>query len=170
MNSGENTVNQLLSDEKAIQEKLARVRKSIMQLEADLQHIQGAIAFYRRNTSSLRVADFDAEIKVATATPEMLPMIPLSRLKGLSHSNAAIAIARHNGGVVRTQEAKRLMIKAGIMSNTKNSTNMAHNAIKRTEMFDKVSPGEYRLRSDINGDLENFAKREGLPFNGEPVQ
>jgi hypothetical protein len=37
------------------------------------------------------------------------------------------------------------------MSKTKNSTNMAHDAIKRTERFERVSPGEYRLKTPANG-------------------
>jgi len=140
MNSENEIITKLRSDEKTIQEKLEKMRKPIAQLEADLQHIQGAIAFYQRNTDDKMMAE------VEEAVTEAMAIIPMSRLKNLSHSDAVIAIAKYNGGVVRTQEAKRLMIKAGIMSRTKNSTNMAHNAIHRTGRFERVSPGEYRLK------------------------
>lgn len=140
MNSGNEVIDQLRADEKALQEKLEKMRKPIAQLEADLQHIQGVIAFYQRNAANKMVVEVEEAINEAMAT------IPTARLKGLSHSDAVIAIAKYNGGVVRTQEAKRIMIKAGIMSKTKYSTNMAHNAIKRTEKFERVSPGEYRLK------------------------
>jgi hypothetical protein len=140
MNSGNEIVNQLRADEKAIQEKLEKLRKPIAQLEADLQHIQGAIAFYQRSSTSNKTVIEEQVIVEGYAA------IPVSRLKGLSHSDAAIAIAKYNGGIVRTQEAKGLMIKAGIMSRTKNSTNMAHNAINRTDKFERIAPGEYRLK------------------------
>jgi len=134
-------VRTLRAEEKTIQEELEKMRKSLARREAALQHIQGLIAYYQRNSDKKLVAELEEAITEAMAT------IPTSRLKGLSHSDAVIAIAKYNGGIVRTQEAKRLMIKAGIMKQSKNSTNMAHNAINRTDKFERVSPGEYRLKA-----------------------
>ncbi len=166
MNSGNDIVSQLRADEKTIQEKLEKMRKPIAQLEADLQCLQGAIAFYQRNASN----NSGKLVELEEAITEAMATIPTSRLKGLSHSDAVIAIAKYNGGVVRTQEAKRLMIKAGIMSRTKNSNNMAHNAIKRTERFERVSPGEYRLKSgpqiiDVKTEEEPVRRITRLPFD-----
>jgi hypothetical protein len=153
MNSADEIViNKLRADEQKIQEELEKIRKPIAQLEADLQAIQGALAFYEREaTIPSKLVELQEAITEAMAT------IPMARLKGLSHEAAVVAIAKYNGGIVRTQDAKRLMIKAGIMSPTKNATNMAHNAIKRSDKFDWVSPGEYRLKE--------ARAPEGLPFD-----
>jgi hypothetical protein len=151
MNSGDEFVNQLRVLEKNIQDKLEKLRKPIAQLEADLQHIQGTIAICQRNDN-----------KTITESEETVTEV-IPRLKGLNHADAVVAIAKHNGGIVRTQEAKRIMIKAGIMSRTKNSTNMAHNAIKRSERFEKVSPGEYRLKQG-SVHVQAIPERETLPL------
>jgi hypothetical protein len=142
MDSGDYIITRLRDDEKVMQAKLEKMRKPVAQLEADLQVIQAAIALYQRSANNKMVAEVEEAITEAMAT------IPTSRLKGLSHTDAVVAIAKYNGGTVRTQEAKRLMIKAGIMSNTKNSTNMAHNAINRIDKFERIGPGEYRLKAE----------------------
>ena len=128
-------------DAKAVKDKLERFRKPMLQAEQDLQHILGMIEFCQR---SLKVGDKVADLR--EAIDEALTVMPISRLRGMTHSDAVIAIAKHNGGTVRAQDAKRLMIKAGIMKETKNSTNMTHNAILRTERFDRIGPGEFRLK------------------------
>ncbi len=151
----------LQADQKTLEKRLENLRKPIAQLEADLEHIKGAIAFRLRNASNTAS---NAMLEVADAITEVMATIPSSRLKGLNHADAVVAIAKYNGGVVRTQDAKRIMIKAGIMSKTKNSTNMAHNAIKRSGKFEKVSPGEYRLKSEDAPQVRAVSERELLPL------
>src|SRR5215831_11372827 len=129
---------QLEQEEKVVREKVEKLRKPVIQAEEDLQHIVGMLAYYRRaSTLKAEIAEFVSEL---TNT------FPHIKLRGMTHSAAVVAIAKHNGGIVRAQDAKRLMIKAGIMSQTKNSTNMTHNAIIRTDLFERIAPGEYRLK------------------------
>jgi len=73
---------------------------------------------------------------------------PLEKLRGLSHKKAVLVIARQNGGVITAQDAKRIMIQAGVLKEGKNSTHMVHNAIISSEKFDRVGRGEYRLKND----------------------
>ena len=138
MASRDEIITQLQTEEKVLREKLEKLRKPILQVEEDIEHILGTIAFYQRN----RVADINNVSVEVTISPEL-------KLRGMTHSQAVVAIAKQNGGIVRAQDAKRMMIKAGIMSQTKNSTNMTHNAILRTEKFDRVGPGEFRLKSEL---------------------
>lgn len=161
MNSGDEiVVNRLRAKANELQEKLEEIRKT-------LEHIQGVLALYQPAP-----APKISLVELENASAETNADIPTSRLKGLSHEAAAIAIAKYNGGIVRTQEAKRLMIKAGIMSVTKNSTNMAHNAINRSGKFERISPGEYRLKECIPLVSARPATREDIiKFGlGEPVQ
>jgi hypothetical protein len=135
---------QLQSDAEELREKRERLRKPLLQVDEDLKLIAGAIAFYEReragNTRPLAALH---ELINETAT-----QLSASQLRGMTHSQAVVAIAKFNGGVVRAQDAKQLMLKAGIMSKTKNSTNMTHNAILRTGLFNRIAPGEFRLKSE----------------------
>jgi hypothetical protein len=88
---------------------------------------------------------------------------PLAKLKRLSHRQAVIEIARYYGGTIKAQDAKRILIHSGCMSNTKNSTNMTHNAIVQSGAFERIGKGEYRLKP--------MAKtEEGKEFYVSPVQ
>src|SRR6266481_5931714 len=93
MTSREEMIAQLEQDEKAVRERLERLRKPVTQTEEDLQHILGMLAFYRRNIKV--VAELEEAIAEATHT------MPTSKLRGMTHSAAVVAIAKFNGGVVR---------------------------------------------------------------------
>ena len=156
MTSGFDIIAKLKADERGIQSQLEKMRKPVLELEAVLKNIQGTIAFYEDKAHTQAMTEVMTDV-VSSA-------LGLPKLKGLSHSEAVIAIAKHNGGVVRTQDAKRLMIKAGIMSQTKNSTNMAHNAINRIDKFERIAPGEYRLKTESQSETKAVPERELLPL------
>lgn len=132
-------VEQLRKDEQKIRKKIEELRSSIEKelsaAESDLAHILGAIGYYER----LQREDKEI-VSLVHETPE-------PKLRGLTHKQAVVAIAKQNGGIVRSSQAKKLMIRAGIMADTKNSNRMVHNAIKASKLFDPISPGKYRLRS-----------------------
>jgi hypothetical protein len=138
----------------ALRTKIEGLRTPLEQAEKDLEHIVGVIDFYSRNTPTQEAGVAGPAVTVkATITPN---------LRGLSQKQAVIAIARFNGGVIKAQHAKRLMIEAGVMSNTKNSTRMVHNAIINSERFDRIAPGEFRLKA-VSATLNV------VPSSGTPV-
>jgi hypothetical protein len=140
MNSDEFLLEELQALEKSLQESLERLRKPYVQAEDDLKNVMGTIAILKRNPRPSSSENFES-------TTQNL------NLRGLTHKDAVVAIAKANGGVVRAQDAKRMMIKAGVMSATKNSTNMTHNVIIKSDLFDRIGPGEYRLkRPDRTGE------------------
>ena len=136
MNGDEEVLARLQIMEKELQEKLERLRKPIAQTEEELQHVVGTIALLQRGIRPTVTQD--------TSADEGKTLTEL--LRGMTQTSAVITIAKFGGGVVRAQEAKRLMIKAGIMSATKNATNMTHNVISRSGVFERIAPGEYRLK------------------------
>ncbi|MGA9157497.1 MAG: hypothetical protein WB249_11950 [Candidatus Sulfotelmatobacter sp.] len=62
-----------------------------------------------------------------------------------------IAIAHRNKGVVSTKDAIRLLQRSGLMSPTKNASNILYNVINRSERFDQLGGGKYRLKTPANG-------------------
>jgi hypothetical protein len=135
-------IDQLRQEEKKVRIKIENLRSSIEKelsaAEADLATITGAIAYCERQAKDA------AEIMVIGVNHDVAA--PAPKLLGLTHKQAVIAIARQNNGIVKSGEAKRLMIRAGIMAPTKNASRMVHNAIKTSKMFDPIAPGEYRLK------------------------
>ena len=153
------TLEYLLEYRKELQRERMKLYQPIMQIEKDIDAVSVVIAAMQRKAGE----------------PNQSPMgdsdFPINKLRSLTQVQALIVIAKHYGGTFKAQEAKRLLIRAGVMRETKNSTNIIHSVIRRSEKFDPVKPGEYRLKSErTESELKGFAKREGLPFNGEPVQ
>jgi len=135
-------IEQLKKVAETIRRKNEEAKSILVQGEEDLRNILGTISFYERNSLMLEVS----APKVSLENMTVVGIFGASSLRGMSHRQAVITIAKHNGGIVRTQEAKRLMITAGVMRDTKNATHMVHNAIISSERFVRIGRGEYRLR------------------------
>ena len=129
-------LDELKSREQGLRTKIEEMKRPLMQAEEDLRCIQGTIAFYERTMPSgaPRPAGFTATI---TGIPD---------LRGMTQKRAVIAIAKANGGIIRARDAKKLLISQSVMRETKNSTRMVHNAIIGTDRFERIAPGEYRLK------------------------
>ncbi|MGA2416980.1 MAG: hypothetical protein ABSF59_21185 [Candidatus Sulfotelmatobacter sp.] len=165
MNQNLAVIDQLKRDEQKIRRKIealqSSIQKELVAAEADLGHILGAIAYYERDKEHSRQFTLNA----ASNEWETL------KLRGMTHKEAVVAIAKKNNGVVRSQDAKRLMISAGVMKATKNSSRMVHNAIKSANLFEPIAPGEYRLKetSSKSGSAV-FDPSKGAFADLKPVQ
>ena len=109
--------------------------RPLQDIEKDIEHVTATI------TSLQRKAGPAVGFNVSISTE-----FPIATLRGKTQVQALVAIAHHNKGIVRAQEAKRLLIRAGVMRETKNSTNIIHAVILRSDKFERVRPGEYRLK------------------------
>lgn len=71
----------------------------------------------------------------------------IRKLRKMTQPMAIVEIANYNDGILLAQEAKALMIHAGIMRPTKNVSSTIHSVIKRTGKFENVGRGKYRLKA-----------------------
>jgi hypothetical protein len=131
MSDREQTINYLTQVKRDLTAKRDRLLRPVQELEKELEHITATLAVVLRDTKTV---------------PEETTDFPIAKLRGLTHRQSVVAIARHNGGRITAQEAKKILLRAGIMSNTKNTTNMVHNAIIQSEKFERIGRGEFRLR------------------------
>jgi hypothetical protein len=113
--------------------KRERLVRPLQELDQEIEHVTAAL----RSIQKTNTLSFPKE-----------ELFPIAKLRKLTQVQALVVIAKHNDGIVRAQEAKRLLIRAGVMRQTKNSTNVIHAVIVRSEKFERVRPGEYRLKSE----------------------
>jgi hypothetical protein len=74
-----------------------------------------------------------------------LPVAP-RELQGMTQLEAMVYMARKNSGRLKTKDAARLLLEAGLMRKTKNSYNIAYTVIRRSEKFKPSGiAGEYEL-------------------------
>lgn len=74
--------------------------------------------------------------------------IDISSLRGLKQVEALKLIARHFGGQFETTIAKRIMLQAGLIKTSKNANNILFSVIQRSDKFERVQPGVYRLKEE----------------------
>jgi len=100
-----------------------------------------------------RIEILQAEIESLEASARMFrekhgvgEMIEAGELKGKTQMAALIYIARKSNGLLRVNEVKRMMVQVGLIGTPKNAASILYTLIKRSERFDRVEPGVYRLR------------------------
>jgi hypothetical protein len=127
----------------------AKRNRLVQDVEREIEHVRGTIA-------SLRGIQH-----VEPLQNESLPFVaefPIAKIRNMTQVQALVTIARHSNGVIRAQEAKRLLIRAGVMRETKNSTNIIHAVIMRSDKFERIRPGEYRLK-ELNPKVDATAQQ-----------
>jgi hypothetical protein len=153
------TIKFLTDHRKALLERREKLYRPLQELDQEIEHIDGTLRSLQKPAVSVTATvSFD---------------FPIGKLRKLTQVQALMVIANHYGGTFKAQEAKRLLIKAGVMRETKNSTNVIHAVIIRSEKFERVRPGEYRLKSTDESGLTRADKatlNELLLPNSKPLQ
>jgi hypothetical protein len=162
------TLDYLAEHKKELLARRERLLLPVQELDQELEHL----------TATIRLLQKPPKPAVSVAATITIDF-PIGKLRKLTQVQALTAIANHYGGTFKAQEAKRLLIKAGVMRETKNSTNIIHSVILRSEKFEKVRPGEYRLKTPASNvgtviltasKLSSGAGDHGLFSPSKPVQ
>lgn len=127
-------VKYLTEHRKNLLERREKLFKPLQELDQEIEHVDATLRSIQKPGPAV---SFTAVLTVD---------FPISKLRNLTQVQALVVIAKHYGGTFKAQEAKRLLIRAGVMRETKNSTNTIHAVIRRSEKFNPVRPGEYRLK------------------------
>jgi hypothetical protein len=78
----------------------------------------------------------------------------ISELHDKSLIEALITIAQKRENRLIVKEAKRLLIQAGLINNAKNALSILYTTISRSGRFEKIKPGEYKVK-----DVEDTRRR-----------
>lgn len=85
----------------------------------------------------------------AQATPDIHDALVAELRKAKSQKktqmDALMLIAGRNNGHIKVTNAQRLMVESGFIANPKNAASILYTLISRSEKFEKVKPGEYKL-------------------------
>jgi hypothetical protein len=150
-------VRYLLEHRKNLLEKREQLARPLLEVDELIEHVDATLKSIQKPAASFTVAISVVEF-------------PIAKLRGLTQVQALTVIAKHYGGTLKAQEAKRLLIRAGVMRETKNSTNTIHAVIRRSDKFDAVRPGEYRLKQAGISPLITAKEIANAVSNNKPVQ
>jgi hypothetical protein len=84
----------------------------------------------------------------AVTAPSLRTFSPAS-IRGMKQLDALMTIAKFNGGIFPVQEAKNIMIQAGVMKDSKHSNSMIYTLMHNSEKFERVKAGVYKIKGQM---------------------
>lgn len=119
-----------------LSQKLAETQKQLTQVQSTLDLLQSE----QKNTPK---GKRKANLGVSPA-----------ELKGMTQPQALAYIAEKNNGRLEVAPARLLLVDAGIMKGGKNASNVLFSVIDRSDRFERIKRGEYKLRPEKNAPEE----------------
>jgi hypothetical protein len=119
---------------------IVRLRKKKTEVEAQLSLVDAQISAVEITLNLLRTD----KMPDLSQTYDSL----VSEISGKTLLEALVAVARKSNNRLRVREAKRLLLEAGLLGNSKNALSVLYTTISRSNRFEKVKPGEYKIKGE----------------------
>lgn len=122
-------------------EMMADLRRDVEERQARVDAETSSLTTARRQLHALETtADFYRERHLVPGLPQPEEIQSMTQIEGMIH------IAHQGNGIFKVEDVRRLMLQAGKIANPKNASNILYTLIKRSDMFERISPGVYRLK------------------------
>lgn len=162
-----NELDRLRTEKIEYERKAARISQTIDAYEHVIADLTGApLPGPSMPTESLPV-------EVAHVRREDQQILPLpantgewrKKLRGLTHIEALIKIAKENDGVVRVADAKRILVDANLTTaKARNVSSHIYHTLARSERFERTDPGVFRLADPVMGTPASAPHPPGRDF------
>lgn len=130
MTNGTEAIDQLSEVLAELRQEHERVFDHVAHLEQEIGAIEAAIRVLKQRRPG-----------------EAANTVDPSELHGKTQIEALVTIAKRGNGEFKVNEARRLLLQAGLIRNPKNASTIVNNVIKRSDRFDRVKTGVYKLQS-----------------------
>jgi hypothetical protein len=137
---------------KTLYQRVERLRGELQEAEAELQAVTKTLQLLTKGRGR---EEREIESKVEAFIHE---------LHGLTQVEALVKLAKANGNRLKTKDAKRILVAAGLIKSRKNAANILFTTIQRSERFKRIVPGEYELMTkpvtaSLTSQYEVFPKK-----------
>lgn len=126
------TLNNLLELKSRLEAARDRFSKRLDDIARQLNSVSETIDLIGGNASQKGASSVDLHV-----SPD--------EVREMTQLQALIHIAEKNNGRLRVAPARLLIVKAGIMKAGKNASNVLFSAIDRSERFERIKRGVYKL-------------------------
>ena len=134
----------------AIQEEIDKLTRKVDRIRTTLKEVER-----RRDALAITLQHF---LKPSPTTKRrrvtMLEVEP-AELQGKTLDEALIYIAEQNGGIVPSTAARHVLTEAGVLTG-RQIGNRLWVALDRSDRFERVAKGRYRLLDDSDSNPDNF--------------
>jgi hypothetical protein len=127
------TIQRLTQKKRELTEKIEKLMRPIQETQKEIAALTLSISILLRDENP------------SVSTTEVSGF-PLRKIRNMTQTQAVMEIAKYNGGTIKSLDIKPILIAAKLMKNSKNAAHMVNGIITRSEAFDRVRRGEYRLK------------------------
>lgn len=152
---------------KFLRKTLEELDSQARELDAKREQIRGTI---RHLEEARKTATKRAEVSLSSVpnleSEETEKPFPYHKIKNLSQPRAMVVIARHFDGILRTRNLAQILVAAGVMRKTKNTSAMASRLLRTSDRFERISEGLYRLKGSESKstDIESQRSSSASPM------
>lgn len=120
-----------------LQKERREVCQRLAELDEQVKAVETTISLIKHNGNQAEAKTYDA----------LIEKLKEDKNQGKTQMDALIttASAIGNKGAFKVRDAKRVMISAGLIKNPKNADSVIYALIDRSDRFEKVRPGQYKL-------------------------
>jgi hypothetical protein len=140
MTTNDQTYTNLMALRDRLEVEQTRLQREFEAVAKKLEHVSATLAL-------LDAEDETPVGRVIHGVPTA-GVIDIQSLQNLTQLQALRKIALQGDGTFATTTAKQLLLKSGLIKNPKNANNILFSVINRSGLFERVTPGVYRLKSD----------------------
>lgn len=128
LNELSNLVAQLRTERDKAQQKLAEVDEQLRAVEL-----------------TMRLCQHDGAQATLDVHDALIAELRKAKAQNKTQMDALMLIASKSDGSIKVTNAQRLIVEAGFIANPKNAASIMYTLISRSEKFEKVEPGKYKL-------------------------
>jgi hypothetical protein len=128
---------------------LAERRRDVLKTRKECDKALARIDGELRALESNKTTPLSTDPALATGAILKGATIALEKLNGMSQPEAAVAIAKTQGGVIKTKDLIHILQRAGLMKATNNAGNIAYRLLVNSGRFERIATGCYRLKRSV---------------------
>lgn len=132
-------IDRLLQEQRDLEARREAIDRELERVQRDIIALRTTLEIYRR-FAHLPPKDMEEELA--------------QELGSLTQLQSLVLLAQRNGGIVRTKEAARLLLRVGKISNPRNAYNIVQHLLSDSGRFERVAAGVYQLLISEKGSTE----------------
>ena len=149
-----NTPSALLNMLSVLRARVDTAEEQVEKARGDLEAVERTVELMRQEEQREQRQEawhsplhrVESIVEVTPSAVLAPPRYDRNDFAGMSQREAILALARQQDGVVRVPAAGRMLVETKLTASKRNASQIVLSVIQRTNQFDWIAPGTYRLK------------------------
>lgn len=130
-----NLIGRLQKEREELSQEIEERSRKFTEIDGQVKAVEVTMRLVRHNGAQTTPDIYDA----------LVAELRKAKAEKKTQMDALMLIASRNNGHIKVTNAQRLMVETAFIANPKNAASIIYTLIPRSEKFEKVKPGEYKL-------------------------